>query len=55
MVYTTNQMRECLNRAHGIRVVLAELADRLGQLLREEKELKTAISQLLKGGGPTVP
>jgi hypothetical protein len=38
----------CLELAHGVRVVLIELADRLGQALKDEAELKTAITQLLK-------
>src|SRR5262249_48512614 len=39
---------ECLDDAHVARLVFAELAERLGQLLKEEKELQTAIGQLLK-------
>jgi hypothetical protein len=38
----------CLELAHGVRVVLIELAERLGQALKDEADLKTAITQLLK-------
>lgn len=47
---------KCLELAQDIRVVLAELADRLGQLLKDEAELNTAVSRLLqarsRGNGP---
>jgi hypothetical protein len=36
----------CLQLATNIRVVLAELAERLGTALKEEKELTAAISRL---------
>jgi hypothetical protein len=39
---------ECLELAHGIRVVLVELAERLGQALKDEAELNSAVSRLLK-------
>jgi hypothetical protein len=39
---------ECLDLAHAVRVVLAELAERIGQALKDEAELKTAISRLMK-------
>jgi hypothetical protein len=39
---------ECLALATSIRVVLTELADRLGQALKDEAELKHAVSRLLE-------
>jgi hypothetical protein len=39
---------QCLQLATSIRVVLAELADRIGQVLKDEEELKRAVSLLLK-------
>lgn len=41
---------ECLKVAHDIRVVLFELADRLGQALKDEQELNDALSRLLNPG-----
>jgi hypothetical protein len=38
---------DCLELAASIRVVLYELADRIGQALKEEKELKDALGRLL--------
>jgi len=38
---------ECLQIAHDVRVVLVELADRLGQALKDEAELNAAISRLM--------
>ena len=38
----------CLDLAKSIRVVLADLADRIGQALKERAELETAVSHLLK-------
>ena len=38
----------CLLVAHAVRVVLTELSDRLGQALKDEAELKNAISLLTK-------
>jgi hypothetical protein len=38
----------CLELAQIIRVVLAELADRISQLLKDEQELNHAISRLIK-------
>jgi (p)ppGpp synthase/HD superfamily hydrolase len=38
---------ECLEIAHDVRVVLIELADRLGQLLKDEAELNSAVTRLL--------
>jgi hypothetical protein len=37
---------QCLELAHDVRLVLAELAERLGQALKDEAELNTAISRL---------
>ena len=46
---------DCLKLATSIRVVLTELADRMGQALKDEAELTQAVSHLLgvkakKGG-----
>jgi hypothetical protein len=38
----------CLELAHDVRVVLAELAERLGQALKDEAELNQAISRLIQ-------
>jgi hypothetical protein len=38
---------ECLEIATSIRVVMAELAERMGQALKDEAELSTAVSRLL--------
>jgi hypothetical protein len=38
----------CVELAHDVRVVLVELAERLGQALRDEAELNTAINRLLQ-------
>src|SRR5260221_2382351 len=37
---------QCLELAHDVRVILAELAERLGQALKDEAELKQAVSRL---------
>jgi hypothetical protein len=37
----------CLELAHDVRVVLIELAERLGQALKDEAELDTAVSRLM--------
>jgi hypothetical protein len=37
----------CLEIAHAVRIVLGELADRLGQALKDEAELNTALSRLM--------
>ena len=37
---------ECLNLAHDIRVVLTELAERIGQVLQDQAELKQAVARL---------
>lgn len=39
---------ECLEVATSIRVVLTELAERISQALKDEAELKNAVSRLLK-------
>jgi hypothetical protein len=39
---------ECLEIAQAVRIVLAELADRISQAVKEEAELGTAISRLMK-------
>jgi hypothetical protein len=39
---------QCLELAHHVRVVLTELVERLGQALKDEAELNTAISRLMK-------
>jgi hypothetical protein len=41
---------ECLRVAHDIRIILFELADRLGQALKDDKELGEALSRLLNTG-----
>jgi hypothetical protein len=38
---------QCLELAHDIRVVLIELAERLGQALKDEAELNTAVTRLM--------
>jgi hypothetical protein len=38
----------CLELSHAIRVVLADLSDRMGQLLKDTRELHEAISFLMK-------
>lgn len=43
---------ECLEIAHDIRVVLAELSERLSQVLKDEAELNTAVSRLLRPRTP---
>jgi hypothetical protein len=40
---------ECLELATSIRIVLTDLAERLGQALKDEAELNAAIGRLLKG------
>lgn len=37
---------DCLELAHSVRVLLAELSDRLSQLLKDEAELNSAVSRL---------
>jgi hypothetical protein len=43
---------ECLRDAHVIRVILCELADRLGDALKDQKELDEALNRLLNPSGP---
>jgi hypothetical protein len=38
---------QCLELAQAVRVVLAELAERIGQALKDEAELNAAISRLM--------
>jgi hypothetical protein len=38
---------ECLQVAHAIRLILVEFAERLGQALKDERELNDAIDRLL--------
>ncbi len=46
---------ECLNLAMSIRVVLVELAEKLGQALKDEKELAEAITRLLRAQSTKKP
>ena len=39
---------KCLELAHDVRVVLIELSERLGQALKDEAELNSAVSRLMK-------
>lgn len=41
---------QCLQVAHDVRVVLVELAERLGQALKDEAEINSAISRLMNPG-----
>jgi hypothetical protein len=43
---------DCLEIATSIRVVLSELAERMGQALKDEKELNNAVSRLLQKKPP---
>jgi hypothetical protein len=43
---------DCLEIATSIRVVLSELAERIGQALKDEKELNNAVSRLLQKKSP---
>jgi hypothetical protein len=47
--------QECLEIAQGIRLVLTELAERISQALKEEAELKKAVSRLLNRKKLIVP
>jgi hypothetical protein len=38
----------CLSLAHAIRVVLAELSDRIGQTLKDDREIGEAVSLLMR-------
>jgi len=42
--------KECLQLATSIRAILTELAERLGQALKEQAELDDAVKNLLKAG-----
>ena len=42
----TSSDDKCLDAAHDIRIVLAELAERLGQALKDEAELNAAVTRL---------
>jgi hypothetical protein len=44
---------ECLEIATSIRVVLAELAERIGNAVKDQNELERAVSRLLKSKNPT--
>ena len=46
---------ECLEIAQEIRLVLAELAERISQALKEEAELKGAVSRLMNRGKRVAP
>jgi hypothetical protein len=39
---------ECLDFARSVRIILGELSDRIGQALKDEAELKAAVSHLLQ-------
>jgi hypothetical protein len=39
---------ECLELATAVRVVMAEFAERMGQAMKDEAELTTAVTRLLK-------
>lgn len=38
----------CLELAHDVRVVMSELAERMGQVLKDEAELNSAVSRLMR-------
>lgn len=40
----------CLELAHDIRIVLAELAERISQVMKDDNELNSAVSRLLRKG-----
>jgi hypothetical protein len=42
----------CLEMAQDVRVVLAELSERLSQAIKDEAELTTAVSRLMKARDP---
>ena len=46
---------QCLQIAHDVRVVLVELAERLGQALKDEAEINTAITRLMNPGARSEP
>ena len=39
----------CLESAESVRVILTELADRIGQALKDDAELRGAVSRLMSG------
>jgi hypothetical protein len=39
---------KCLERAHSIRVILVELTERASQALKDNKEIESALSALIK-------
>lgn len=39
---------ECLQLAHTVRVVLAALVQRIGEVTRQDSQLKAAVAQLLE-------
>jgi hypothetical protein len=39
---------ECLKLAQSVRTVLTELAERIDQALKDQQELKNAISEIMK-------
>jgi hypothetical protein len=43
---------ECLELAHDTRVVLVELAERIGQALKDEEEINSAVGRLMKARDP---
>ncbi len=46
---------ECLQLAQSVRLILAELADRIGQALKDHAELTKAVGQLLQDKAPRKP
>jgi hypothetical protein len=44
---------ECLDAAHAIRVLLAEFAERMSQVLKEDAEVSKAVGKLLAGRSTT--
>lgn len=42
----------CLERAHDVRMVLADLVERMGQALKDEAELTAAVNRLAKPASP---
>ena len=45
-----NATEECLKVAHDIRVFLFELADKIGQALKDDREINDALARLLNPG-----
>jgi hypothetical protein len=44
---------ECLSRANSIRGVLTELCNRMNELLKDDKELHSAINLLINNQEPS--